>query len=230
MNLLGRLTETIATKVNALLDRFDEPGEALDYAYQLELEQLLRVRRSVMDVASSQQHLEVEAEQLRQAASGLEARAREELSIGREDNAREASARRTVIERGLASIVTQAETIAGEEHQFVRAADRLEDKINVLAARKGAMKARYVATGSRADIDHVVAELHDEMRDIDSAVRRAETRVAEINSHAAAIDRLLVSGALYDFAQSPLPIEAELGWVRGSDDVERELARIRRSL
>ena len=38
---------------------------------------------------------------------------------------------------------------------------------------KGAMKARYVATGSRADIDHVVAELHDEMSDIDSAVRRA---------------------------------------------------------
>jgi phage shock protein A len=230
MSLLGRLTETIATKVNALLDRFDEPGEALDYAYQLELEQLLRVRRAVMDVASSQKHLEVQVEQLRQAASGLEARARKELSTGREDNAREALARRTVIERGLASIVTQAETIAGDEHQFVRAADRLEDKVNALAARKGAMKARYVATGSRADIDHVVAELHDEMRDIDSAVRRAETRVAEVNSRTAAIDRLLASGALYDFAQSPLPIEAELGWVRGSDDVERELARIRRSL
>lgn len=230
MSLLGRLTETITAKMNALLDRFEEPSEMLDYAYQLELEQLLRVRRAVMEVASSQRHLETQAEQLRHAAADLEARAREELSTGREDNAREALARRTVIERGLASVVTQAEAIAGEEHHFVQAADRLEAKVNTLAARKGALSARYAATGSRADIDHVVAELRDETGEIDSAVRRAEKWVAEVSWRSAAIDRLLASGALYDLAQSPVGIEGELGGVRGSDEVERELSRIRRSL
>lgn len=229
MSLLGRLTETIAGKMNAVLDRFDEPGEALDYAYQLELEQLLRVRRAVMDVAASQRQLASRSEQLRAAVPALERLARDELSLGREDAAREALARRVVLGRGLEQMAAQAETIGTEEERFARAADRLDDKVGALAATRAALKARYAATGSRADIDQVVSELRDEVREIDAAVRRAEARVAEVGERTAGIDRLLASGALYDLSRPPPAIEAELDPVRRSDEVADELARIRRS-
>ena len=104
MSLLGRLTETIATKVTRSSTALTSPVKRSTTSTSSSWSNCCAVRRAVMDVASSQQHLEVQAEQLRQAASGLEARAREELSKGRGDNAREALARRTVIERGLASI------------------------------------------------------------------------------------------------------------------------------
>lgn len=229
MSLLARLTETIAAKVNALLDHFDEPGEALDYAYQLELEQLLRVRRAVMDVASAEQRLRVGADRLRRAASDLESRGRQELSMGRHDKASEALARRAVLLEGAASFVAQAEEIAEEEHRFAGASARLGDKVDVLAARKGAMKAQYATTGSRDEIDHVVADLHEETEKIETAVRRAKERVGAANQRAAATDDLLASAALYDLEQAPSAIETELEAVRGSEEIERDLAWLRRS-
>ena len=47
-------------KVNALLDRYEDPREALDYSYTKQLEMLNNLRRSIVEVVTSKKRLEMQ--------------------------------------------------------------------------------------------------------------------------------------------------------------------------
>ena len=189
-SLLRRLTTTLSAKANELLDRYEDPCEALDYAYELELEQLRIVQQAIEHVTTAHQHLEFQSAQLEEAAAALEARAREAVTLGREDLAREALVRCSVIKAGIASLSAQGDELADEDDRFSEAARLLESKVEILGARKEAIKASYAITGAKAEIDETVSEIRDEVANVGFAVQRAENKVAELRARARAIDQL----------------------------------------
>ena len=88
MSLMHRMTDVIQEKLNTLVDRNENPTEALDLAYQKQVQTLQNVRRSVADVLTSQKRLELQAAQLKQSESKLQQQATQALAAGREDLAR----------------------------------------------------------------------------------------------------------------------------------------------
>jgi phage shock protein A len=228
VSLLRRLTATLSAKANDLLDRLDNPGEALDYAYQLLIEQLGTARQAVTRLELAEQHLAVESARLEDYAPGLETQARKAVSEGRDDLAREALARRSVIKTGAMSLARERDQIAEEDDRFTDAVGHLEDMLAVLAAKKEAHKASYAATGAKAEIDKAVAQTRDDVSKVGVVVARAEARAAQLRSQVERIRALLASGALLDLASSPESIRTELDVARRSEDVARELVAIKR--
>ncbi|EQD45486.1 phage shock protein A, PspA, partial [mine drainage metagenome] len=74
---VGRRARNIAQqKISHLMDRAENPVEALDLSYQKQREALLSVRRGVAEVVTSEKRLEIQAAQLHQSQDKLQGQAR----------------------------------------------------------------------------------------------------------------------------------------------------------
>jgi phage shock protein A len=225
----SRLAQLFRVKANKVLDRAEDPREVLDYSYERQLELLTKVRRGVADVATSRKRLEIQITQLRQSADRLEAQARESVSVGREDLAREALTRRSAALTQLSSISAQHESLQAEEEKLTASAQRLQARIEAFRTRKETIKASYTAAEAQTRIGEAVSGISEEMGDVGLAMQRAEDKTAQMQARAGALDELLASGALDD---ATLPagrddIQAALDAARTDTDIDRELAALR---
>ena len=107
--LLSRTMTVIKAKFSKLLDRAENPTETLDYSYEQQLRLLQDVKRGVVDVTTSKKRLTMQTAQLEQNVVKLETQAREALTAGREDLARQALERKALVQTQLQDLDRQVE-------------------------------------------------------------------------------------------------------------------------
>ncbi|MDQ1517838.1 MAG: phage shock protein [Actinomycetota bacterium] len=230
MGLMRRFSTIFKAKATKAIDRLEDPRETLDYSYQRQMEMLQKVKRGLLDVATSRKRLELQGEQLQAKAAKLHDQARRAMEAGREDLAREALSRRAAIEPEMESLKTQHAQLQAEEGKLTEASKRLSVHLEAFRTRKETIKATYTAAEAQTKIGEALSGISDEMGDIGTAVQRAEDKTLAMQSRAGAIDELLASGALDDLSVGSDHLEAELGRAVASSEVEIELARLRAEL
>jgi phage shock protein A len=230
MGLWQRFSTVFKAKANKAIDRMEDPRETLDYSYQRQLEMLQKVKRGLVDVATSRKRLELQGEQLQAKAAKLFEQARRAMAAGREDLAREALTRRAAIEPELESLKTQHAQLLAEETKLTEASKRLSAQVEAFRTRKETIKASYTAAEAQTKVGEALSGISDEMGDIGLAVQRAEDKTMALQSRAGAIDELLASGALDDLSTPGDRIDAELGRAVSAASVDAELARLKAEL
>jgi phage shock protein A len=231
MSVMKRLSMIFKSKANKALDKMEDPRETLDYSYQRQLELLQKVRRGVADVATSRKRVELQINGLEQTSKRYEDQGRKALSVGREDLAREALARRSGLQSQMADLKIQHAQLQGEEEKLTLASQRLQAKVEAFRTRKETIKATYTAAEAQTRINEAFSGISEEMGDVGLAIQRAEDKTAQMQARAGAIDELLASGALDDFTGTKGDdIQAELDRMGGGMDVELELARMKAEL
>src|SRR3954465_3633390 len=88
--MLRRLKFLLAARTRRARDRAEDPGAALDFAYEKQMELLQQVRAGVTQVAAARNQLELQTRRLEGQLVKLEAEARQALSAGNEEAARHA--------------------------------------------------------------------------------------------------------------------------------------------
>ena len=227
---MKRMGMIFRAKANKALDRAEDPRETLDYSYQKQLELLQKVRRGVADVATSRKRLELQLNGLQQQSSKLEEQGRKALALGREDLAREALTRRAALQQQVTDLETQHQTLQGEEEKLTLAAQRLQAKVDAFRTKKETIKATYTAAQAQTKIGEAFSGISEEMGDVGLAIQRAEDKTAQLQARAGAIDELLESGALEDYAGPRDDIQAELNRMNTTSGVELELERLKAEL
>jgi phage shock protein A len=230
MGLLKRFSMIFKAKASKALDKYEDPRETLDYSYERQLELLQKMRRGVADVATSRKRIELQAQSLQQSAAKLESQARQAVTQGREDLAREALTRRGAIAGQLQDLQVQHDQLKGEEAKLVDASQRLQTKVESFRTRKETIKATYTAAEAQTRINEAVAGIGEEMGDVGMAMQRAEDKVAQMQSRAGALDELMASGAIDNLAMSSDRLQAELDRTSADTMVEAELSRIKGEL
>jgi phage shock protein A len=230
MGLMQRFATIFKAKATKAIDRMEDPRETLDYSYQRQMEMLQKVKRGLLDVATSRKRLELQGEQLQAKAAKLFEQAKQAMTAGREDLAREALSRRAAIEPEMESLKTQHAQLQAEEAKLTAASKRLSAHLEAFRTRKETIKATYTAAEAQTKIGEALSGISGEMGDIGLAVQRAEDKTLAMQSRAGAIDELLASGALDDLSTSRDALDAELGRAVASSQVEIELARLRAEL
>jgi len=230
MGLMKRLSSIFKAKASKALDRAEDPRETLDYSYERQLELLQKVRRGVADVATARKRIELQATQLQSSSARLEGQARQALSQGREDLAREALSRRAAIAGQLDGLQAQQNQLDAEEAKLTDASRRLEAKVEAFRTRKETIKATYTAAEAQTKIGEAVAGISEEMGDVGLSMQRAEDKVAQMQARAGAIDELMASGALDDLSQPGDRIQAELDKSTAQSQAELDLARLKQEL
>lgn len=230
MGLWQRFSTVLSAKANKAIDRMEDPRETLDYAYQRQAEMLQKVKRGLLDVATSRKRLEMQGEQLQAKAAKLHEQAKRAMELGRDDLAREALRRRAAIEPELESLKAQHAALKTDESKLTEASRRLAAHLEAFRTRKETTKAGYTAAEAQTKVGETLSGLSDEMGDIGATVQRAEDKTATLQARAGAIDGLLASGALDDASTSRDGLDAEFGRAVAAASVEAELARLKAEL
>jgi phage shock protein A len=231
MGVMKRVSLVFKSKANKALDRMEDPRETLDYSYQTQLELLQKVRRGVADVATSRKRVELQINQLQQNSDKLDRQARDSLSAGREDLAREALVRKSAITSQMADLNVQYASLQGEEEKLTNASQRLQAKVDAFRTRKETIKATYTAAEAQTRINEAFTGISEEMGDVGMAIQRAEDKTEQMRARAGAIDELMASGALDDVVSGPRDdIQAELDRMGATHGVDNELERMKTEL
>ena len=208
MGVMKRLTSIVQAKANKVLDKAEDPRETLDLSYEKQIEQLQQVKRGLADVATAKKRIELQAQQLQQAAAKLQDQARQALAQNREDLATEALTRRSGIATQLEGLKTQHDQLAQQQERLEATTQQLQARVEAFRTQKETLKASYTAAQAQTKIGEAVSGISESMSDTGLAMQRAQDKIAQMQARAGAVDELLASGTLTDLSGSSDPLQA----------------------
>lgn len=231
MGVLSRFTTYVKSVFSSMLDRAEDPGMALDYSYQKQLEQLQNLRRSIADVVTSEKRLELQKAQLTAQVGTYDDQARRALAMNREDLARLALERKQGIQAQLSGFDTQIEQLKAQQQKFLDMQERLQARVETFRNQKEMVKATYGAAQAQVKIQEAVTGISEEMSDVNLAVQRAQDKVLQMQARANALDELSSQGALPEIgAPGSDSIDAQLQAMSSKSAVDSELAAMKAQL
>lgn len=232
MGIGRRIAQLYEVKVNALLDRAEDPHEVLDYSYARQQELLLRIRRAITDIAAARTRAGMQEHQLRRAAARLQRQARQAAVAGQDELARQALTLRTATLAQARDLRAEQAALRADEEKLSAAASRLQAHINRFAAHKEALKAQHTAARATAGADRAFGGIWEQMGEVDLATRRAEDTTARLQARASALDDLITSGTATEVTvlAGDDEIQAQLDALTTRALVEEELAKIKDQL
>lgn len=227
MGLMNRISTVISQKVNTLLDRYENPQEALDYSYVKQQELLNKLRRSLAEIMTSRKRLEMQKTRLMDNIRLLDEQARRSLEAGREDLARLALERKNANLIQMQGLDKQIGEMKNEEEKMKEAEKRMSIKVEEFKGRKEIIKARYSAAEAQVKIKESVTGISEEMTDVGMAMNRAEEKTERMKAKSQALDEMINSGVLTDYTSNKDEIEQELEKITVQTSVDQELAKLK---
>jgi phage shock protein A len=226
--LMSRASAVVRAKLSKLLDRAEDPSETLDYSYERQLQLLQNVKRGVADVVTAKKRLEMQTTQLEQNLVKLETQARDALAAGREDLARQALERKTLVQQQLQDLDRQVEGLQAQQEKLVASERQLQAKIEAFRSQKEVIKAQYSAAEAQVKIGEAATGIGEQMADTGLAIQRARDKTEQMQARANAIDELTAAGTLEDFTSGgESQLDRELAQIAAGTQVDRELERMK---
>jgi phage shock protein A len=229
--LLSRTAMIVKSKFSKLLDRAEDPRETLDYSYEKQLEMLQNVKRGVADVVTAKKRLQMQTSQLEASVVKLDTQARTALGAGREDLARDALQRKTVVQQQLQDLDQQVAGLEGQQEKLVASEKQLSAKIESFRSQKEVIKAQYSAAEAQVRIGEAATGIGEQMADTGLAIQRAKDKTEQMQARAGAVDELVAAGTLEDFtAGDKTQLDRELEQLTASTQVDAELEKMKAEL
>jgi phage shock protein A len=211
MSIMRRMSDLFQQKANKVLDRAEDPVDALDLSYQKQLESLQQVRKSVAEVLTSEKRLEMQASQLQETQQKSQTQAKLALQQGREDLARLALTRAQQAQAQADGMQQQIQQLKDQEQKLELTAQKLQAKVESFRTQRETIKAQYSAAKASTQVGEAVTGLSEQMTDVNLMVERAQDKTQQMQARSAAIDSLVDSGTL-----------DQIG-VTSGDDIDRQL-------
>jgi phage shock protein A len=224
---MNRISTVIKQKVNTLLDKYEDPREALDYSYTKQLELMNKLRRSLAEVITARKRLEMQKSKLWDNIRLLDEQARRSLDADREDLARLALERKNANLLQIQNLDKQITDMQKEEDKLEETAKRLAVKVEEFKSKKEVIKAQYSAAEAQVKIKESVTGISEEMADVGMAMSRAEDKTEKMKAKSEALDDMINSGTLTDYTSNKDEIEKELEKITVQGSVEEELAKLK---
>ncbi|NNM97004.1 MAG: PspA/IM30 family protein [Candidatus Dormibacteraeota bacterium] len=226
-----RARNIVQQKLSHLMDRAENPVEALDLSYQKQREALLSVRRGVAEVVTSEKRLEIQAAQLHQSQDKLQGQARLALQQGREDLARLALTRSHDAGLQLDSLQQQIAQLKDQEQKLEMTSQKLAARVESFRTQRDTLKAQYSAARASARIGETVTGIAGDMQDVTLMLERVQDKTQQMQARASAIDQLIASGTLDTLGTAPGDdIDRQLRVTAGDAAVEAQLTQLRQEI
>ncbi|HZD35215.1 MAG TPA: PspA/IM30 family protein [Nitrososphaeraceae archaeon] len=227
MGLLNRISTVIKQKANYLLDKYEDPRQALDYSYEKQRELVNRLRRDMAEVVTSKKRLEMQKARLWDNIRTLDEQARRSLDADREDLAKLALQRKNANLIEMQGLDRQIAEMQAEQDKLEQTEKRLSAKVEEFKSKKEVIKAQYSSAEAQVRIKESITGISEEMTDVGIAMNRAEEKAERMKSKAQALDEMISSGVLVDYTSNKDEIESELEQITVNKSVEEELAKLK---
>jgi phage shock protein A len=227
LGLTNRLSTVIKQKVNQLLDRYEDPRQALDYSHVKQTEMLNKLRRDIAEVVTSKKRLEMQKAKLWDNIRTLDEQAHRSIEVDREDLAKLALERKNANLLQVQGLEKQIAEMQNEQEKLEQTEKRLSAKVEEFKSKKEVIKAQYSAAEAQVRIKESVSGISEEMTDVGLSMSRAEDKTEKMKAKAQALDEMINSGVLTDYTSNKDDIEKELEKITVNGSVEEELAKLK---
>ena len=227
MGLMNRISTVIKQKANVLVDKYEDPREALDYSYTKQIELLNKLRRDIAEVVTAKRRLEMQKAKLWDNIRTLDEQARRSLDADREDLAKLALERKNANLLQLQGLDKQITEMLTEQEKLEQTEKRLSTKVEEFKSKKEVIKAQFSAAEAQVRIKENVTGISEEMTDIGMALNKAEEKTEKMKAKSGALDEMIDSGVLTDYTTDKDSIEKELEQVTVKSSVDEELAKLK---
>jgi len=231
MGLRARIALLFRARANRALDRLEDPGDALELAYEKQLQALQRVRRGIADVVTSQKQLEIQQRQMEANRVRLENLARRALEQGREELAASALTQGELAEGQLNGLRMQVSALAHQRDNLEVAGQRLQTRIAAMRTQKQTLKAQYSAAQATVQAGETAAGIAKDMDEIEMLLERAREKMLSTQARAEAVNELLDTGVLGRLGAGGIDaIEAQVHATAIEETVDQRLAAMKEEL
>jgi len=227
LGLLNRISTVIKQKANYIVDKYEDPRQALDYSYEKQRELVNRLRRDMAEVVTSKKRLEMQKARLWDNIRTLDEQARRSLDSDREDLAKLALQRKNANLIQMQGLDRQIAEMQAEQEKLEQTEKRLSAKVEEFKSKKEVIKAQYSSAEAQVRIKENITGISEEMTDVGIAMNRVEEKAERMKSKAQALDEMISSGVLVDYTSSKDEIENELEQITVNKSVEEELAKLK---
>ena len=227
MGLTNRITTLLKQKVNTLLNKYEDPKEALDYSYQNQIETMNKLRRSIAEVVTAKTRLQMQKTKLVDNIRTLDEQSRHAIEQDREDLAKLALERKNANMLQLQDLDKQIIDMQTQQDKLEQTEKRLSAKVEEFRSKKEVIKAQYTAAEAQVRIKENLTGISEEMADVGVAMNRAEDKTEQMTAKAKALDEMIDSGVLTDYTSNKDDIEGELEKMTVKSSVDKELAKIK---
>ena len=227
MGFTNRITTLLKQKVNTLLDKYEDPKEALDYSYQNQIETMNSLRRSIAEVVTAKTRLQMQKTKLIDNIRTLDAQSRQAIEQDREDLAKLALERKNANLLQLQDLDKQITDMQMQQDKLEQTEKRLSTKVEEFRSKKEVIKAQYTAAEAQVRIKENLTGISEEMTDVGLAMNKAEDKTEQMKAKAQALDDMIDSGVLTDYTSDKDDIEKELEKVTVKSSVDQELAKLK---
>jgi phage shock protein A len=227
LGLKNRITTLLKQKVNTLLDRYEDPKEALDYSYQNQIETMNKLRRSIAEVVTAKTRLQMQKTKLVENIRTLDEESRRAIEQDREDLAKLALERKNANMLQLQNLDKQIIDMQTQQDKLEQTEKRLSTKVEEFRSKKEVIKAQYTAAEAQVRIKENLTGISEEMTDVGMAMNKAEDKTEQMKAKAKALDEMIDSGVLTDYTSNKDDIEGELEKMTVKSSVDEELAKLK---
>ena len=223
MGITNRVITFLKQILNSLLNKFQDPGQQLDYSYTKQKEALNKLRRDIAKVVTAKKQLEMQKTRLGENIHVLEEQAHRSIEQNREDLARLALERKNVNLLQFRPLKKQIEDIQTEQYKLEQIEKQLALKVEQFRSKKEILKAQYSAAEAQVRIKENITGVSEELAGLGTTMDRAEEKTEKM-AKAQALDEMIDSGVLTDYTHtSDDIIERELKRVNIEDPIDEEL-------
>jgi len=227
LGLLNRISTVIKQKANYLINKYEDPRQALDYSYEKQRELVNRLRRDMAEVVTSKKRLEMQKARLWDNIRTLDEQARRSLDSDREDLAKLALQRKNANLIEMQGLDRQIAEMQAEQEKLEQTERRLSAKVEEFKSKKEVIKAQYSSAEAQVRIKESVTGISEEMTDVGMAMNRVEEKAERMKAKAQALDEMISSGVLVDYTSNKDELESELEHITVEKSVEEELAKLK---
>jgi phage shock protein A len=224
---MNRISTVIIQKASIMIDKYEDPREALDYSYTKQIELLNKLRRDMAEVVTAKRRLEMQKAKLWDNIRTLDEHARRSIDAEREELAKLALERKNANLMQLQGLEKQIAEMLTEQEKLEQTEKRLATKVEEFKSKKEVIKAQYSAAEAQVRIKENVTGISEEMTDIGMALNKAEEKTEKMKAKSGALDEMMNSGVLTDYTSSKDTIEKELEQITLKGSVEEELAKLK---
>jgi phage shock protein A len=224
---MNRISTVIKQKASVMIDKYEDPREALDYSYTKQIELLNKLRRDMAEVVTAKRRLEMQKAKLWDNIRTLDEQARRSIDAEREDLAKLALERKNANLMQLQGLEKQIAEMLTEQEKLEQTEKRLATKVEEFKSKKEVIKAQYSAAEAQVRIKENVTGISEEMTDIGMALNKAEEKTEKMKAKSGALDEMMNSGVLTDYTSSKDTIEKELEQITLKGSVDEELAKLK---
>lgn len=222
MGILARFKDIMASNINALLDKMEDPEKMIDqYMRNLESD-LGKVKSETAAVMADEKRAKRELDECQAEIDKLQSYAEKAVKAGNDDDARQFLAKKQTLSTQLTSL-QQTYLIAKDNASKMRQMhDKLVNDINELNARRDAIKAKIKVAKAQQTVNKIGANMSSSQESL-SAFAKIEAKADRMLDEANAMADLNASTNFEDSVE-----ELEKKYSAGnSPQVDDELAALK---